>query len=362
MGARARSVFLSPPPQSVGRLLFVDLETTGLAGGAGSYAFLVGCAWFEGQQLRVRQFFLSSFAAEGALIDGVTRLAEEATGVVTFNGKSFDLPLLDTRYIVNRMETPFSRLPHVDMLHPARRLWRDPAADRHLSGVTGCRLTSLERTQCGFAREGDVPGSEIPGLYFDYVRSGNARPLEVVLEHNRLDLLSLALLTGLAAQKLEAGPTAAITAREALGLGRLLERGGLVGDSRACYLRATELGGDAVTGAEALGALALSCRRARLYGAAADAWSKMIALEGCPPHMAGAATEALAIHQEHRLRDITAAKVFALRAMDIEGTRSRRRALQYRVARLNRKLTRADRDPQPERSGESHPSGSLFPA
>src|SRR5690606_17634766 len=97
--------------------------TTGLAGGAGTYAFLVGCGWFDGPTFRVRQFFLSAFGAERVLLQAVTELAGSAGTVVTYNGKSFDLPLIETRYLLHRMTTPFARLPHVDMLHSARRLW-----------------------------------------------------------------------------------------------------------------------------------------------------------------------------------------------------------------------------------------------
>src|SRR5688572_5790349 len=107
-----------------GRLLFVDLETTGLAGGAGSYAFLVGCGWFDSAVFRVRQFFLSSFAGERGLLEAVAEAADSAGTVVTFNGKSFDMPLMETRFLLHRMETPFAGMPHVDMVHAARRLWR----------------------------------------------------------------------------------------------------------------------------------------------------------------------------------------------------------------------------------------------
>jgi uncharacterized protein YprB with RNaseH-like and TPR domain len=132
-------------------LLFLDLETTGLAGGAGTYAFLVGCGWFDGATFRLRQFFLSNFGAERALLESVAELAAGTACVVTYNGKSFDLPLMETRFVLQRMPTPFADMPHVDMLHPARRLWREDDVE--------CRLTNLERTLCGREREGDVPGS-----------------------------------------------------------------------------------------------------------------------------------------------------------------------------------------------------------
>ncbi len=194
-----------------GRMLFVDLETTGLAGGAGTYAFLIGCAWYQNGCLRVRQFFLSDFGAERLLLEAFAELAGQAGAVVTYNGKSFDLPLIDTRFVLHRMETPFAGIPHIDMLHPARRLWRQDD-----NGDSGCSLAALEQSLCGYVREGDVPGFEIPSRYFRFVRSGDARGLAAVMEHNRLDLVSLAMLTAQASQLLEDGPAAARTAREAL--------------------------------------------------------------------------------------------------------------------------------------------------
>lgn len=343
-----------------GRMLFVDLETTGLAGGAGSYAFLVGCGWFDGGVFRVRQFFLSSFAAERALLEAVGEVAEGAGTVVTYNGKSFDLPLMETRFVMNRMETPFAGLPHVDMLHPARRLWRAQASDGRgrdefdvdgsalvdgdddvlmRGGGGGCRLSTLEDLLCGHRREGDVAGVEIPSRYFHYVRSGDARPLGVVFEHNRLDLLALALVTAHAAQLLEAGADAARHPREALGLGRLYHRGGFEADACAAYERAAAMAGaDAVTRAEALRALAVLLRRQRRHDEAAAAWQGILETAGAPAVIVREATEALAVHHEHRLRDPQSARTFALHSRRLAQGMARRAALDHRLARLQRKL------------------------
>jgi uncharacterized protein YprB with RNaseH-like and TPR domain len=325
------------------RLLFVDLETTGLAGGAGTYAFLIGCGWFDGPVFRVRQFFLSAFGAEAALLDGVAEVAERATGLVTFNGKSFDLPLIETRFSYHRMETPFARLPHVDMLNPARRLWR--ANDDEAGPVGSCRLGVLEEALCGVAREGDVPGFEIPSRYFHYVRSGDARPLGAVLEHNRLDLVSLALLTARASQLLEEGPGSARSGREALGLGRLYERGEMFDAAREAFARAIELPADVVTHAEALRSHAVLCRRQRLFAEAAVSWQRLLALRNCPARLVREATEALAVHHEHRLRDPRSARTFALQSLRLQATLARQNAVQHRLNRLDRKLQyAAERD------------------
>ena len=330
---RAERVEGCPP-----NLLFVDLETTGLAGGAGTYAFLVGCAWFDSGCLRTRQFFLSSFAAERAMLEALAGVAEGVGTVVTYNGKTFDVPLIETRFLFHRMETPFAGMPHIDMLHPARRLWR---SDHEAS----CRLSLLERSLCGQVREGDVPGMEIPSRYFHYVRSGDARPLAAVLEHNRLDLLSLAIVTARAAQLLEDGPPAAATTREAYGLGRLYERAGRMSDARACFARAAGIEGDLRTDAgaqaEALRAYAVLSRRERRYEEAALAWRRLLELRSCPSPLVREATEALAIHHEHRVRDLRAARSFALQSLDYPGTTSRRDAVHHRLARLDRKIDAA---------------------
>jgi uncharacterized protein YprB with RNaseH-like and TPR domain len=316
-------------------LVFLDLETTGIAGGAGTYAFLVGLGRYDGGTFRTRQFFLSTYTAERALLEAVASDAGGAAGVVTYNGKSFDLPLMETRFVLHRMATPFAGLPHVDMLHPARRLWR---ADEESREPAACRLTMLEETLCGHRREGDVPGFEIPSRYFHYVRTGDARPLHAVLEHNRLDLLALAMVTAHAARLLEDGPAAARTCREALGLGRLYERAGRTAEASACYLRADDLPGDAAARAEGLRAYAVLARRARRYADAADAWRRVLSLRRCPPLIAREATEALAVHHEHRARDLAEARRFALRTLQFNITMSRQQAVQHRLARLDRKL------------------------
>jgi uncharacterized protein YprB with RNaseH-like and TPR domain len=324
------------PPH--GRLLFLDLETTGLAGGAGTYAFLVGCGWFEGAMFRVRQFVLTSFAAERALLEDVAALMRASGVLVTYNGKTFDAPLIDTRFLFHRLATPCSGIAHIDLLHPARRMWR-PAVDFQFeAGEPSCRLSLMEQSILGNVREDDVPGFEIPSRYFQFVRSGDARGLDGVLEHNRLDVLALAMLTARAGQLLEEGAPGARTAREALGLGRLYERGGMIAEARACFARAIDLEADVLTRIEALRAYAVLCRRERRYVDAADAWRRMLLMRGCPARLAREATEALAVHHEHRSRDLSAARQFAVQALQFKVTRSRAQAVHHRLARIDRKL------------------------
>jgi len=330
-------------------LLFIDLETTGIAGGAGTYAFLVGCGWFAGGTFRIRQFMLSNFTAERALLEAVGELAAESGTVVSYNGKSFDLPLIETRFALHRLPSPFGELPHIDMLHPARRMWRVADTSRHVQKDVPytdqkdvpytCRLSTLEQYLCGYVREGDVAGFEIPACYFRYVHAGDPRPLAAVLEHNRLDLLSLALVTARAAQLLEDGPAAASTAREALGMGRLYERGGLMTEAKSSFARAIEFkDADEDLRAEALRAYALVARRLRHYDDAADAWRRVLGLTECPRPIEREASEALAVHHEHRRRDLASARDFTLRLLNVDESTTRRQATEFRLARLDRKL------------------------
>jgi uncharacterized protein YprB with RNaseH-like and TPR domain len=173
-----------------GDFLFLDTETTGLAG-AGTLAFMVGAAFFErgpeGEAFVVRQYFLRDHGDEPAMLEMLAELVEKKAGLITFNGRSFDLPLLDNRYLMNRMGGSLQDLPHIDLLHPARRLWR-----RRLES---CSLSSLEQNLLRVQRSHeDVPGWLIPGLYHDYVRSGDGRLMQRVFYHNELDMLSMVTL------------------------------------------------------------------------------------------------------------------------------------------------------------------------
>src|SRR5579859_3798690 len=168
------------------RLMFLDTETTGLAGGTGTCAFLIGVGAVEGSQFVVRQYFLRDYPEEKAML-ALADALENYEGLVTFNGKTFDIPLLETRYALARMESPFARLLHLDLLHPARRLWK--------LRLESCALGHLETEVLGIHRQGDVDGSEIPGIYFDYLRTGDSRGLQPVFYHNALDIISLAALT-----------------------------------------------------------------------------------------------------------------------------------------------------------------------
>lgn len=171
-----------------GRVVFLDTETTGLAGGSGTYAFLVGIGYFRAGNFIIQQYFMRDFHEERLLLIALQKVLSRFAGVVSYNGKCFDLPLLETRFICSRLANPLPDPIHLDLLFPSRRLWKRRLPD--------CRLGTVEREILGVRRTGDVPSWEIPLLYFNYLRSRDARPLVRVFDHNRQDILSLAALTG----------------------------------------------------------------------------------------------------------------------------------------------------------------------
>jgi tetratricopeptide (TPR) repeat protein len=197
----------------------------------------------------------------------------------------------------------------------------------------------VEQSVLGHVREDDVPGFEIPARYFHFVRSGDPRPLAGVLEHNRQDLLSLALLTARAAVLLEQGASATVTAREAFGLGCLYRRGGMRDEALACFARAVEIGeDDPATAAEALRECAVLSRRARRYDEAAAAWRRLLELGARRPRLLQEASEALAVHHEHRDANLALARDLARQSLQLATTASRAHAVRHRLTRLNRKM------------------------
>jgi uncharacterized protein YprB with RNaseH-like and TPR domain len=166
---------------------FLDTETSGLAGGTGTYAFLVGAGRFVEGEFRLAQYFMTDPSQEPALLEALAEFLAPAQALVTFNGKAFDAPLLKTRYVLHSIPCPFDEYAHLDLLPLARRLWRDRLPSR--------ALKYLEEAILQAPRTGeDVPGYEIPYLYFDYLRSGDARPLKGVFYHNAMDVVAMAAL------------------------------------------------------------------------------------------------------------------------------------------------------------------------
>jgi len=309
------------------RLLFLDAETTGLAGGTGTYAFLVGAAWLEDDRLVLVQHFMRDFDEEPALLAALRPLLERASGLVTFNGSTFDLPLLETRFIMTRRRWP-ATLPHLDLLRPARRVWNSHLAD--------CRLATLEREVVGVVREDDIAGALIPTLYFDFLRSRRAGPLGRVLAHNRDDVLTLVGLLGWFGRALTTREE--LTAGELGGLGRLWET---VDVERAleCYRAALAAG---LSGAPAQVVrlhLARWEKRFARWDAACSLWEEAARDVGFDPRP----WEELAKFHEHRRRDFVAARSFVQGALSLAAaTGAPIRTLDaftHRLGRLERRLS-----------------------
>ncbi len=336
-GASDASILIDARPGSP--FVFFDLETTGLSGGAGSFAFLVGCGWFDaGGAFVTRQYLLVRIADERPMLEAVAADLERAGVLVSFNGKSFDVPVLETRYALHRLDVRLlDRAVHFDVLHPARRFWSvtEDAAGR------SCSLSSLEEQILRVRRRGDVGGAEIPWRYFQFIRSGDAAPLGAVLEHNRLDLVSLAGLTARLLELAAVGADAAWNAREMLALGRAYARAGREALARETLERVVRCASDAATSMEARRWLAIGARRSRRHEEAARHWHAIVNTAGCPAPLAREASEALAVHHEHRVHDLGKARTYALKSLVGSGRPAWTEAARYRLARLERKMAGA---------------------
>jgi len=327
----------TPPGQGGNppRIVYFDLETTGLSGGAGMLAFLAGVGEWTADGFRTTQFLMPSFAAERALLHALNAYLGEDAVLVTYNGRTFDVPVMELRGEMQRVPQVVCTLPHLDMLHAARRLWRMSE-----EGDRSCRLTHLEESVLGVGRVGDVGGFEIPARFFQFVRGGRAELLEPVLLHNRLDLLSLAALTAYAQRLVRDGREVVPSGATAFGLGALYERAGWVDAAFACYRAAAEDHWQTRDLRRASArSLARLLRRQRRFEEAAVAWHLVLQLGGRPQQLREA-REALAIHHEHRGGQLEEARRHAVAGVEQAIARGEREEFSRRVARLDRKLAR----------------------
>ena len=199
-------------------LVFLDTETTGLSGGTGTMAFMIGAARFVDNSFVVEQFFLRNPSEEKAQLAALTRFVDGASALVTYNGKSFDLPILNTRYVLNRLSNPFSDVDHYDLLHIVRRIWR-----RRLKE---CNLGVIEKEIMNFFRTSeDIPGYLVPEFYRDYLLHGDGSQIAGIFYHNEIDVVSLAALFNLLAEILEnpLTTTRIPDPQDRLSLGKLME-------------------------------------------------------------------------------------------------------------------------------------------
>jgi uncharacterized protein YprB with RNaseH-like and TPR domain len=317
--------------------LFLDTETTGLCGGTGTYPFLVGLAWWERGGLEIEQLFMRDFSEERSLLAALAERMGERPVLVTFNGKSFDWPLLETRYgMTRRIPAPKPRA-HLDFLHPARNLWK-----LRLGSV---RLSQLERHVLGWDRGEDMDSALIPAIYLDFLRGGPAEPLVPVFLHNQMDLRGLA---GLASRVLSLLGNDKVTSQDGLelfGLSRILERRGQVQRARRTYERSIDSVLPRETDRMARAALAKLAKRDGDLSRARELWEGMLgnSSEGYEAY------EQLAIHYEHENREVRKALATTREALK-ELRRARqlgmiaaakyqtlRAKFEHRLARLERK-------------------------
>ncbi len=309
--------------------LFIDVETTGLAGGTGTYAFMVGVGYFERGRFVARQLFLRDFSEERAMLWVLGHVARRFPFLVTFNGKRFDIPLLETRFILSQMENPFGERPNYDLLSPSRRIWR--------GAFENCRLTTLESCVLGIEREDDVPSEMIPYLYFDYLRRGDGSRIHRVFYHNRMDILSLVTLAARIHELVHTPQTASWGGWvEAYSLGKLFSRQGRLGDAIRCYHHALRACKDAGEWA-VLKSLSLAMKREKQMDQAVSIWVEMISFDGGRelfPY------EELAKFYEHQLKDYRSALKWVREAFQRlpEISPVQKTALEHRHQRLLHKV------------------------
>jgi uncharacterized protein YprB with RNaseH-like and TPR domain len=309
--------------------LFLDTETTGLAGGTGTLAFLIGLGWFESDgRFVVSQLFARNFAEEQAVLAALQDIVATKHYLITFNGKAFDVNLLASRYILNRLDNPLNAMPHLDLLHPARRLFGHR--------ISNSRLITLEENLLGFYRDGDLPGSDVPLRYFNWLRSHDPFMLLDVFRHNRLDITALAALTVHVSEILNADCCSPHYFPDDLyAAARLyLERGQ---HARACSLL------ENLTLSESTPLMLKACQDLSLLYKRQNKWEKALILwEGIlrenPRNLFAA--EELAKWHEHKVRDTESAFQLVKNILDIvpKMENKEKEAWLHRMLRLQSRL------------------------
>ena len=285
--------------------LFLDVETTGLAGGSGTYAFLVGIAWWEGGGLEVEQFFMRDYSEECSLLFALGERLAERRVLVTFNGKSFDWPLLETRYRMSRKIPPPAPRAHLDFLHPARNLWR-----LRLGSV---RLSELERHVLGWDRGADLISELIPQIYLDFVRGASPERLIPVFHHNQMDLRGLAGLSSRVLSLLSDAERLGQDGLELFGVSRICERRGDATRARKLYeqsIASSTLPTETDRAARRF--LARLAKRGGDFAVACELWSSALGNS----RQGYEAYEQLAIYHEHNARDPRRAREIVRQALD----------------------------------------------
>ena len=318
--------------------IFLDTETTGLAGGTGTYVFLVGVGRFTADAFVVEQYFMRDHGEERAMLATLVERMAPYPLVVSFNGKTFDWPLLQTRYLMAQQRLEPADPLHLDVLFPARRLWRER--------LGSCSLGSLEQGVLGVRRTFDVPGWLIPSIYLEAVRERDLRPLMPVFAHNEQDILSLLALTIVAARHVEDPVAEARDAVDVYSTGRVFESIAAWEEAILCYERALAGNLPGRLREQVLCRLGLVYKRVKHLGNAERVWRWLVGRPDCTgilPYVE------LAKHLEHRERDYAEAAEVTERALVLlarrpfdrfaynRATEREHEELERRLARLRRK-------------------------
>lgn len=253
---------------SLENFIFLDTETTGLSGGTGTLAFMIGVGRYRGGSFITEQFFLRGPAEEAALLAALESFCADMAAVVTYNGKSFDIPILNTRYVLQGFTSPFEELPHLDLLHLTRRIWK--------ARLEQCNLGNIENRIFGLSRDSDeIPGYLIPEYYTRYLREGDAEPLKGIFAHNAQDVVSLAALFALFTDILSE-PTAWENecSQDLTSLGRLVEQLGDADTALSLYEKGRSLDTAPEPRVEPLLAQARLLKRQSRHPEAAELWSQ----------------------------------------------------------------------------------------
>ncbi len=312
---------------------YLDIETTGLMGGTGTYAFLIGAGRFEEQGFHLAQFFMRDPLEEPAQLLALEEFLAPCDTLVTYNGKAFDVPILATRYLTLGWQPPVISLSQLDLLHLARKLWRDRFPSRTLGNIE-TYILGVRRT------EEDVPGWMIPQIFFDYLRSGDARPLKSVFYHNAMDVVAMAALLNYVSHLLEDPLHNPHTEGiDLVGMGRLFEDLGRVEEAALLFRRSLEHDLPEPLAWEIVERLSFIKKRMGDFESAVALWRQAAAAGQIYAHVE------LAKYYEHRTADIPAAKSWTVSALEIirapgcppSVRHEWREDLEHRLERLERK-------------------------
>lgn len=316
-------------PADPRRWAFLDTETTGLAGGTGTCAFLVGVGTIEDDGFHVRLFFMRDYDEEEAMLAGLAEFLSRFAVLVTYNGKAYDAPLLETRYRLKRAPFPIERMAHLDLLHGARQLWK--------LRMESCRLIELEYQILGVEREGDLPGELIPYYYFEYLRTRQAFRLVPMFHHNVMDIVSLACLTAVVLPAFSSPTEAPLRhGADLLGLARWLRRNREFEPATQLYRRAVDAG---LPDDKLFPALWESALLDKKLGRREPAVATLCDLAQSPNPCRRQALEELAKHYEHHEKNPALALEMTEAALAIEESDE----LLRRKARLETRLARGSR-------------------